>query len=278
MTLPVLIDVTELSELIDSATAPKLLDVRWALGATDGEQRFRDGHIPGAVFVDLDAELAAPPSPERGRHPLPELDDLQAAARRWGISDGDSVVLYDASGNLAAARGWWLLRWAGLSDVRLLDGGVQAWESAGHDVAVGDGSAVAAGDVCLTAGHLPTVDIDGAADWTTAGGVLLDARAGERYRGETEPIDPVAGHVPGAINLPTAGNVDADGRFLAVADLRERFDGVGVGDRVAVYCGSGVTAAHQIAALAVAGYEATLFPGSWSQWSNDSSRAVATGA
>uniref|UniRef100_UPI001C4E0978 sulfurtransferase n=1 Tax=Rhodococcus qingshengii TaxID=334542 RepID=UPI001C4E0978 len=118
MTLPVLIDVEELSALIEAGAAPRLLDVRWALGDSNGEQHFRDGHIPGAVFVNLDEELASPPSPGTGRHPLPSLEDLQAAARRWGIDDGDSVVLYDATGNTASARGWWLLRWAGLSDVR----------------------------------------------------------------------------------------------------------------------------------------------------------------
>lgn len=278
MTLPVLIDVEELSALIEAGAAPRLLDVRWALGDSNGEQHFRDGHIPGAVFVNLDEELASPPSPDEGRHPLPSLEDLQAAARRWGIDDGDSVVLYDATGNTASARGWWLLRWAGLSDVRLLDGGLQAWESAGLPLAAGIGESVSPGDVTFTGGNMPTVDIDGVGNWTSEGGVLLDARAGERYRGEVEPMDPVAGHIPGAVSAPTAENITGDGRFLDTTHLRERFAGLGVGDKVAVYCGSGVTAAHEIAALAIAGYDATLFPGSWSQWSNDSTRAVDTGA
>ncbi|MFC8935491.1 sulfurtransferase [Rhodococcus sp. NPDC057135] len=278
MTLPVLIDVEELSALIEAGASPRLLDVRWALGDSNGEQYFREGHIPGAVFVNLDEELASPPSPEKGRHPLPSLEDLQEAARRWGIDDGDSVVLYDATGNTAAARGWWLLRWAGLSDVRLLDGGLQTWESAGLPLAAGIGESVTEGNVTVTGGNMPTVDIDGVGSWTGAGGVLLDARAGERYRGEVEPMDPVAGHIPGAVNAPTAQNITSDGRFLDADGLRERFAGLGVGDKVAVYCGSGVTAAHEIAALAIAGYEATLFPGSWSQWSNDSTRAVETEA
>eukprot|EP01133_Synstelium_polycarpum_P023723 gene23723-28437_t len=167
MTLPVLIDVEELSALIEAGAAPRLLDVRWALGDSNGEQHFRDGHIPGAVFVNLDEELASPPSPGKGRHPLPSLEDLQAAARRWGIDDGDSVVIYDATGNTAAARGWWLLRWAGLSDVRLLDGGLQAWESAGLPLAAGFGESVSPGNVTFTGGNMPTVDIDGVGNWTS---------------------------------------------------------------------------------------------------------------
>lgn len=275
MTLPVLIDVPELASLIDAGAPPVLLDVRWALGDPNGAQNFREGHIPGAKFVDLERELAAPPSKEAGRHPLPSIEDLQAAARRWGINDGDRVVLYDATGNTAAARGWWLLRWAGLSDVRLLDGGLKAWKSAGRQVAAGEGESAHPGSVTLSGGHLPTIDIADAHGWA---GALLDARAGERYRGEVEPIDPVAGHIPGAISAPTGENLDAAGRFLDAEQLRRRFAGAGVTDRTAVYCGSGVTAAHQIAALAIAGYDAALFPGSWSQWSNDASRAVETGA
>ena len=274
MTLPVLIDAPELASLIDAGTPPVLLDVRWALGDPNGEEHFREAHIPGAVFVNLETELAAPPSKESGRHPLPSIENLQEAARRWGIDDGAAVVLYDAVGNMSAARGWWLLRWAGLADVRLLDGGLPNWESAGLPTSAGSGEAVAAGTVTLRGGNMPTVDIDDVAGWN---GVLLDARAGERYRGEVEPIDPVAGHIPGAVSAPTAANLDVSGRFSEATILRERFAALGDADRIAVYCGSGVTAAHQIAALAIAGYDATLFPGSWSQWSNDSARPVETG-
>ncbi|MCJ0906564.1 sulfurtransferase [Rhodococcus sp. ARC_M6] len=275
MTLPVLIDAPELASLIDAGTPPVLLDVRWALGDPNGEEHFRDAHIPGAVFVNLETELAAPASKESGRHPLPSIQDLQKAGRRWGINDGDTVVLYDAVGNMSAARGWWLLRWAGLADVRLLDGGLPNWESAGLPTSSGSGEVVAAGTVTLRGGNMPTVDINDVAGWN---GVLLDARAGERYRGEVEPIDPVAGHIPGAVSAPTVENLDGSGRFSEAKILRERFARLGGTDSVAVYCGSGVTAAHQIAALAIAGYDATLFPGSWSQWSNDSARAVETGA
>ncbi|WUD69788.1 sulfurtransferase [Nocardia sp. NBC_00508] len=250
----------------------RLLDVRWALGDPDGPQHYLDGHIPGAVFVDLETELAAPPSPARGRHPLPEPTHLEKCARSWGLCDGDPVVVYDATGGMAAARAWWLLRWAGVADVRILDGGLPAWTSAGGPIATGAEPDPEPGDVELSPGGLPVIDADGAARW---GGVLLDARAGERYRGEVEPIDPRAGHIPGALSAPTADNLDADGRFRPADELRDRFGGFG-SEPIAVYCGSGVTAAHQIAALALAGVEAALYPGSWSQWSNDPKRPVAT--
>ncbi len=263
---------------------PVLLDVRWALAAAgqtfDGHAHYRAGHLPGAVFADLETELAAAPSPAAGRHPLPSTAQLQAAARRWGLCNDSRVVVYDASGGMAAARAWWLLRYFGLRDVRILDGGLPAWQRAGHAVETGDVEAPV-GDVVLTPGHLRTLDATGAAALAASDdGVLLDARAGERYRGETEPIDPRAGHIPGAVSAPTTDNLAPDGTFLPTDALQERFLAVGAtpGARVGVYCGSGVTAAHEAAALAVVGVDATLYPGSWSQWSNDPSRPVATGA
>lgn len=258
-----------------------LLDVRWALGVTDGREQYLAGHLPGAVFVDLETELAAPPTPARGRHPLPDLADLQAAARRWGVRAGSRVVAYDAVGATSAARAWWLLRWAGLADVRLLDGGLGTWTGAGFALETGEVLPVP-GDVVLTQGALPTLTPDDAAYLASSGdGLLLDARAGERFRGEVEPVDPRAGHVPGAVSAPTTGNLGPDGRFLDEAALRERFAGLGLeGDarQVGVYCGSGVTAAHEVAALATIGVHAALYAGSWSQWSNDETRPVATGA
>ncbi|MGY1715480.1 sulfurtransferase [Geodermatophilus sp. SYSU D01106] len=255
---------------------PVLLDVRWALGDPHGRERYRAGHLPGAVFADLDTELAAPASAAQGRHPLPAVADLQAAARRWGIRSGSAVVAYDATGGLAAARAWWLLRWGGLADVRLLDGGLDAWGAAGGELETGD-VVPEPGDVVLTGGGMPTLTADEAAALPASGGVLLDARAPERYRGEVEPVDPRAGHVPGAVSAPTAANLAPDGTFRA--DLAGRFAALGVrpGTRVGVYCGSGVTAAHEVAALAEAGIEAALWPGSWSQWSADPDRPAATG-
>jgi thiosulfate/3-mercaptopyruvate sulfurtransferase len=266
-------------ELLAAVERPRLLDVRWALGDDRGRERYREAHLPGAVFADLEVELADPPSPERGRHPLPSLQRLQATARRWGIRTGDRVVVYDDAGGAAAARAWWLLRWAGLDDVRLLDGGIAAWRRAGGAVESGEASSPP-GDVVLTGGGLPTLTLEEAAALPAAGGLLLDARAAERYRGEVEPVDPRAGHVPGAVSAPTTQNLSDDGTFLPVAVLSERFAALGAvpGRRVGVYCGSGVTAAHEVAALAEAGIDAALWPGSWSQWSADPSRPAATGA
>jgi thiosulfate/3-mercaptopyruvate sulfurtransferase len=271
-----LIDPPALARLLGAGDLV-LLDVRWALGDPNGREHHHREHLPGAVFVDLDAELAGPPSAAHGRHPLPAVADLQRSARRWGVTGSSLVVVYDDAGALAAARAWWLLRWAGHDRVRILDGGLRAWREAGLPVESGDVAPVP-GDVVLTGSRLPVVDADGAA--ALAGtGVLLDARAGERYRGEVEPVDPRAGHIPEAVSAPTAANLDADGRFRCAATLRERFAGLGVrgGTEVAVYCGSGITAAHEIAALALAGIDAALYPGSWSQWSNDPARPVETG-
>jgi thiosulfate/3-mercaptopyruvate sulfurtransferase len=275
--LAVLVDADALAAELAGPNPPVLLDVRWALGDPHGREHHREGHVPGAVYVDLDTELAEHSADAtQGRHPLPDVAGLQASARRWGISAGRPVVAYDATGGLAAARAWWLLRWAGLTDVRLLDGGLAAWTAAGRPIETGPGSDPEPGDVELTGGHLPVLDADGAAALPSAG-LLLDARAAERYRGEVEPIDPRAGHIPGAVSAPTSDNLAADGRFRRADELRVRFAALGAAEEVGVYCGSGVTAAHQIAALATIGVDAALYPGSWSAWSSDPDRPVATG-
>ncbi|MFJ5986176.1 rhodanese-like domain-containing protein [Lentzea sp. NPDC092896] len=270
----VLTEPAELHRLLQNGQAPVLLDVRWALGDTKGHDHYRAGHIPSAVYVDLDTQLANHDAPATaGRHPLPDIADLQEAARSWGVTEHRPVVVYDDNGGTSAARAWWLLRWAGLSDVRILDGAWKAWQAEGFEIAVGDETAEP-GDVELSAGNLPTLTADEAAVLADKG-VLLDARAAERYRGEVEPIDPRAGHIPGARSAPTAANLK-DGAFLSTEELRAKYadlDGADVG----VYCGSGVTAAHEIAALAIAGVDAALFPGSWSAWSSDPERPVATG-
>jgi len=272
-----LVTAAELHELLASSHPPRVLDVRWRLDRPDGREAFATGHIPGAVYVDLDSELAAHGAPAEGRHPLPSPTRLQSAARRWGLCDGDAVVVYDDVKNTSAARAWWLLRDAGV-DVRVLDGAYAAWTTAGYPVETGATHPVA-GDITLTSGHMARVNMDAAAA-LTARGTLLDARAGERFRGEVEPIDPRAGHIPGAVSAPTTENVDDEGRFLPPDALRARFARLGAtaDTPVAAYCGSGVTASHEILALAVAGIEAALYPGSWSQWSNTPGRPVATGA
>ncbi|GAB3160341.1 sulfurtransferase [Myceligenerans halotolerans] len=300
------LQVTGGTQVDPEAGAPVLLDVRWALGMTDGAARYRAGHLPGAVYVDLEAELAAPGSPVAGRHPLPSAAAFQAAARSWGLRPDSRVVVYDGVGGTSAARAWWLLRYYGLEDVRILDGGLDAWRAADYALEVGDVTAEP-GDFVARPGGMPVLDADDAAALADGDGVLLDARAGERYRGEIEPVDPRAGHIPGALSAPTTGNLGDDGRFLDDAALRERFAELGIhvghgaashagpgagpgeghsagpgeepaaGAAVGVYCGSGVTASHQIAALAALGIEASLYPGSWSQWSSDPTREIATG-
>jgi len=277
MTSP-LITPGQLNGLLGSATPPVVLDVRWRLDQPDGTADYLAGHIPGAVYVDLDHELAAHGEPTDGRHPLPSAAAFQESARRWGIEDGDTVVVYDDWLGFGSARAWWMLTDAGI-DARVLDGGLRAWRDAGLALDTED-VVPAAGSVTLNPGQLPQLTIDEAAALAASGdGVLLDARGGDRYRGETEPIDPRAGHIPGALSAPTTENVGPDGRLRDAAELRDRFTALGVGDApVGVYCGSGVSAAQEILALRVAGFDAALYPGSWSQWSNLPDRPVATGA
>ncbi|MCQ9163327.1 MULTISPECIES: sulfurtransferase [unclassified Arthrobacter] len=274
--MTVLMDVAELQERRAAGLRTVLLDVRWALGDPDGRAHYAAGHIPGAVFVDLETELAGHGEPRDGRHPLPAEPDFAETVRRWGLRTGDTVVAYDDAGAAAAARAWWLLGYAGIDNVHLLDGGLAAWRAARLPLAQGEETAEP-GDAVVHYGARATVDTEGAARWP---GILLDARAGERYRGETEPVDPRAGHIPGAVSAPTAGNLAQDATFLPAEELRARFAALGVreGSEVAVYCGSGVTAAHEIAALEIAGFPAALYPGSWSAWSNRPERPVETGA
>jgi thiosulfate/3-mercaptopyruvate sulfurtransferase len=273
----VLVDAEGLERMVSADEAPVVLDVRWALGDPHGRSHHADAHIPGAVYVDLGTELAGSPRADRGRHPLPEPGALQEAARRWGISDGSHVVAYDDVGNLSAARAWWLLRWAGLDAVQLLDGGLGAWRAAGYALESGPVQP-RRGDVTFTPGKLPALDAESAgalARW----GLLLDARAPERFRGEVEPVDPRAGHIPGAVSAPTTANLRPDGTFEDPAALARRFAALGAGRAAAigVYCGSGITATHEIAALAIAGFDAALYPGSWSEWASDPEREVEVG-
>jgi thiosulfate/3-mercaptopyruvate sulfurtransferase len=282
-----LIDVTSLARDLAAGASPVLLDVRWRLAGSPGPPgiaAYRAGHLPGAVFIDLDRDLSGAPG-AGGRHPLPGAAAFQLAMRRAGVSDGCNVVVYDEADATAAARGWWMLRYFGHPRVRVLDGGYRAWAAAGQPVVTGEGAAPPPGDFTASPGGMRLLDADGAAGLARHG-TLLDARAGERYRGEAEPIDPVAGHIPGAVSVPTAGNVLADGRFRPAPDLRARFAALGLGAPTGdpatgavagSYCGSGVTAAHEVLALAVAGLPAALYVGSWSHWVTDPARPVATG-
>ncbi|MEU8991332.1 sulfurtransferase [Streptomyces sp. NPDC048558] len=277
-----IISASELAGELTGDNPPVLLDVRWQLSLAkasgeppfDGRAEYEAGHIPGAIYVDLDRELASAPG-SRGRHPLPDLAEFGTAMRRAGVTSGRQVIVYDGGQGWAAARAWWLLRWTGHPDVRVLDGGLPTWEGP-LETSV---PTPAEGDFQPVPGATELLDADGAAALARSG-VLLDARAGERYRGEVEPIDPVGGHIPGALSAPTNENVAADRRFLPAGELAARFKALGAaeGTAVGVYCGSGVSAAHQVLALEVADIPAALYVGSWSEWSSDPSRPVAVGA
>jgi thiosulfate/3-mercaptopyruvate sulfurtransferase len=269
-----IISAADLADELAGPTPPVLLDVRYRLGGSHGRPEYEAGHIPGAVFVDLEAELAGPPG-EGGRHPLPDVAVFGAAMRRAGVSAGTPVVAYDADKGWAAARAWWLLRWAGHDDVRVLDGGLAAWPGPLETTV----PVPQEGAFEPKPGALPLLDADEAAA-TARDGLLLDARAGERYRGEVEPIDPVAGHIPGAVSAPTTENLDDQGRYRPAEWLAARFMELGAHEgsgAVGVYCGSGVSAAQQVLALELAGFDAALYAGSWSEWSRDPDRPVATG-
>ncbi|MET9727880.1 sulfurtransferase [Streptomyces zaomyceticus] len=268
-----IISASELLSESAGARPPVLLDVRWTLGGPPGRPAYEAGHLPGAVYVDLDTELAGPPG-GGGRHPLPDPEAFGAAMRRAGVSADTPVVVYDGGLGWAAARAWWLLRWAGHQDVRVLDGGLTAWPGELTEKA----PTPEPGDFRPEPGALGLLDADAAAAFARSG-LLLDARAAERYRGDVEPIDRVGGHIPGAVSAPTTENVDAEGRFLAADTLRDRFAALGAagGTPVAVYCGSGVSGAHEVLALEIAGVPAALYAGSWSEWSSDPTRPVATG-
>ena len=271
-----LLGAGELAAALQSSAPPVLLDVRWQLGGPPGIEAWRAGHLPGAVFVDLDRDLADRPG-AGGRHPLPDTGRFQAAMRRCGVRDDRAVVVYDQRDTTAAARAWWLLAYHGHPDVRVLDGGYDGWVAAGHRVTTGTAEPEP-GDFTARPGHRRLLDAAGAAE-VARRGALLDARAPERYRGEVEPVDPVAGHVPGARSAPATGNLTAGGHLRPPGELRERFAALGVRDDrpVGTYCGSGVVAASELLALELAGYDAGLYVGSWSDWITDPSRPVATG-
>lgn len=271
------VSAVELNDLLTRGAPVRVIDVRWRLDRPEaGHDDYLTAHIPGAVFAALDTELSTHGEPSDGRHPLPSTATLQAAARRWGVRAGDTVVAYDDAKGTAAARAWWLLRQAGV-DVRVLAGGLRGWQAEGFEVTTDDVSPEP-GDVVLGEIGRDALSIDEAAAFPETG-VLLDVRAPERYRGETEPLDPVAGHIPGARNLPTTLHLDDQGRLLDTDTVLATLAAVGVtpGTPVAAYCGSGVTAAHTALVLHEVGIEAKVFPGSWSQWSNTPGRPVATG-
>lgn len=279
------VDVPTLRAMLGSDRPPTVLGARWRYLGPSGDELFAQGHIPGSVYLDLDDDLSGEPGPG-GRHPLPDPAAFAAAVRRAGVTLDSPVVVSDRGDGTIAARLWWLLRHHGHDEVYVLDGGFTAWVADGGDVEIGpitppfDDEGPATGrPFTADVARLPVVDASTAAE-TARTGVLLDARAPARYAGEVEPLDPVAGHIPGALNAPTSMSVGSDMR-LRDRDLVTRgFANVGVtpGVEVAAYCGSGVTAAHTVLVLHHLGIEAALFPGSWSQWITDPERPVAMGS
>lgn len=271
-----LINAIELAAALDRPAPPAILDVRWQLGGPPGIDAYRAGHIPGAAFCDLETDLSARPG-LGGRHPLPATEAFEVAMRRLGVSPSRPVVVHDDGAAVPAARAWWCLRYFGHDDVRVLDGGFRAWVGAGLPISTEE-QGITPGDFVATPGGMPLLNASSAAD-LARDGVLLDVRAAQRYRGEAEPIDLVAGHIPGAVSDPATGTIGVAGVFRTPRELADRFAAIGAqpGTAVGAYCGSGVTAAHTVLALEVAGVKAALYAGSWSEWITDPSRPVATG-
>jgi thiosulfate/3-mercaptopyruvate sulfurtransferase len=271
-----LVSADELADLVERESVV-VLDAQFELLGPPGTELYAAAHLPGAAHLDLDSALAGPPGP-RGRHPLPEPAVLERALRECGVDEGDEVVVYDQRTSLSAGRAWWVLRWAGHPQVRVLDGGMAAWVRAGHPVTT-DVPEPAAGDVRVRPGSVPVLDAEGAARIARSG-ILLDVRTPERYRGESEPIDPVAGHVPGSVNLPMSELLTEDGGFVPVEEVRRvaAAHGVHADTPVGTTCGSGVTAAQMALVLREAGISAIPYVGSWSDWVTDPTRPVATGA
>lgn len=271
----VLIEPAELTELLAGGSDVVLADVRWTLGGPPGTADFEQAHLPGAQWVDLDHELAGLPGPG-GRHPLPAAADFEAAMRRIGVRPERLVVGYDAATSPSAARLWWLLTDAGHQRVRVLNGGLAGWLGAGLPTESGPAGDAPSGTFVARPGQrkqLQAAEIVGAIQ---RGHLLqlVDVRAAERYTGETEPMDPVAGHIPGAVNRASTTHVDESGRFLPSAELRAQFADL---DAPVFYCGSGITAAHSLLALEASGRTGGIYPGSWSNWISDPARPVATG-
>lgn len=275
----VLISPTELDSLLLASERPPIVaDVRWSLGGPPGKPDFVASHIPGAVWIDLEAQLASPPG-VGGRHPLPRIDVFQQAMRDIGVCADSLVVVYDAATSQAAARLWWLLSDAGHHQVRVLNGGLAAWIAAGLPTVSGPVAPSTQGDFVARPGQRAQLNAaEIAAKLGMSDGLtLVDVRAPERYSGDKEPIDPIAGHIPGAINVPATANLDVNGRFLPSAEIAARYATAGGVEGAVLYCGSGVTAAQSLLALESAGMTAAIYPGSWSDWITDPTRPIATG-
>ena len=269
------IDAPSLKAALESDDRPVVLDARWPGAGSplgDGHHAFEAGHIPGSQWVSVEGELSNSSAPG-GRHPLPDEGEFEAAMRRKGLREDSQIVVVDGGSGQGAGRLWWLLTDGGITDVQVLNGGFAAWQKAGYPVETGPTWSAVEGDIILRAGHLGRVDAD---QVMVHPGNLWDVRAPERYRGEREPLDAKAGHIPGAKNLPVANAMQPGGGFKTAADVKKLYADVRPGD--VVYCGSGITAAQSVMAMHEAGIRGVLlYPGSWSEWSSDDSRPTEQG-
>ena len=273
------VDAQGLRAALAAEQPVRLLDVRWRLDQPEGRPAYLTAHLPGAVYVDLERELSRVGHPEDGRFPLPDPDALERAARGWGLNDGDLVVAYDDNDGVAASRAWWLLRRHGI-DVRVLDGGIRAWVGQGLPIESGDRIAPAGTvrlrDTDATAAGIATIDDAARAP---VDGILIDVRAPDHYRGSAAGTGPAAGHIPGAVNVPTVSYIDREGRLRGPDEIRAVLQAGGVDPtrEIVLYCSVGIASTHSALALALAGIDARVYPGSWSQWSRTYGRPVAVG-
>lgn len=269
------ISVQELRDKIAGGGRIVVVDARWSR-AKKPYDSYATAHIPLAVFCDPELDLAGVPSREAGRNPLPDIERVHDAVRRWGVRSEHLVIVYDAGDGLFASRAWWILRWAGLENVRVLTGGLAAWEADGNETAFGPGNLPQPGTIAVSEGNMPVASLDDVRTWSERG-ILVDAREPSRFEGRSERVDLQAGHIPGAVNLAARSLQNADGSFLPVEQLRERFASVGIEDgrNVAVYSGSGLHSSLFIQAMVEAGITgASLYVGGWSQWAGDPSRPI----
>jgi len=274
-----LVSPEQLKAALAAGATPLIVDCSFDLAdVAAGERAYAAEHLPGAIYAHLDRDLCGARTGRNGRHPLPARADWALVLGRLGVTPARAVVLYDAQGGMYAARAWWMLLWAGHRDVRVLDGGLQAWKAAGGAIESGVVAPIAAPAYPLGDSLVASVDAD-ALQKSLGRVTLLDARAGERYRGEVEPLDKRAGHIPGARSRFFKDNLDARGRFRPAAELRAAFEAFGAAPADVVHqCGSGVTACHNLLAMEAAGLAGSvLYPGSWSEWSSDPARPVAVG-
>ncbi|MFD5868551.1 sulfurtransferase [Corynebacterium sp. NPDC060344] len=268
------ISARELHSHIQSGRRIAIIDTRWSRDRS-AYGHYTMAHIPLALFCDPTFDLVGIPDRAHGRNPLPELERVQDAVDRWGLTDAHEIVIYDQGDGLLASRGWWILTWAGIKDVKVLSGGIAAWEAEGFDTAGGPGNLPQPGNRTVTEGNLPVVDVDEVAAWPD-NGVLIDSRELSRFQGRAERLDLQAGHIPGAVNLP-ARALQRDGEFLPADEIRAKLAEVGVtsGEQVAVYSGSGLHASLFVQAMHEAGMPgASLFVGGWSKWAGDPARPI----